>query len=318
MKIIFTFDVEDFINPLSIVALNRLLELLQKYDLPAIFFITGHMCEKLRNQPEILRLFEKHEIGYHSTSHSTHPNIIEYTDLDNYEMAYNVSMEREQSSINPLTGEIEGPGGFLLLQDLFPNKDIKAFRAPGFSWSPPHLEALRDMGFKFDFSTSISHVPTTYKNITFYPFPAGGFKFTSLAFWASLIVYRYAVLISHPQSFLKRQSDNEWDSIYYHGNPTRLWSVEDTSWRSWEQTVDSWRHFEKFLHTVNSFCKQGVLQVTPPLQEGRKVVQFTQADVLRIYQRSITWTERFFNYRPHFLLRHFFRYFDLKSDFATI
>ena len=76
-----TFDCEDFINVRSMLALHRILELLQKYDVKGLFFLTGHMAEKIRNFPKILDLLENHEIGYHSSAHSVHPTIVEYTDV---------------------------------------------------------------------------------------------------------------------------------------------------------------------------------------------------------------------------------------------
>ena len=111
-----TFDVEDFMNGKSICALDRILELLKKYNLKGLFFITGNMIEKLRFFPEILDLLNVHEIGYHSSSHSIRSNIFEYNDLEDYEEAYLESQERETSRINILTGEIEGSGGIELLR----------------------------------------------------------------------------------------------------------------------------------------------------------------------------------------------------------
>ena len=118
-RLLLTFDVEDFINPNAISALRFTLKILSKYKLKAIFFITGYMAEKISNFPEIIDLLKKHEIGYHSTSHSVHPIIPEYTDVKNYKKAYEISLKRETSHINPLTGKIENEGGIYLLQDLF-------------------------------------------------------------------------------------------------------------------------------------------------------------------------------------------------------
>lgn len=46
-KLVLTFDIEDFIDPNEISALKMILELLDKHELRALFFITGHMAEKL-------------------------------------------------------------------------------------------------------------------------------------------------------------------------------------------------------------------------------------------------------------------------------
>jgi hypothetical protein len=309
-NVFFTFDCEDFINPKSIWALNRLLELLHKYDLKAIFFLTGHMCEKLRGFPELLTLLDEHEIGYHSTSHSVHPNIFEYTDIESYETAYNVSLKREQCRINPLTGEIEGEGGLLLLKDLFPKKDIVAYRAPGFCWSPPHLEALQELGIRFDFSTRLSRIPIRYKRTTFYPFPVGGYKFMSMRPWIEFSLFRYVTFMGHPRNLVKQYNDRDWDSIYSEGNPKQLSMVQDR----WKAKPEIWRNFDLFLKTTSILAKKGILKVTPPLQDGIDKASFTKEDVLRSYGRSISWAERLFNYRPKFLLGHFFRYFKIMCE----
>ncbi|MFX1521737.1 MAG: polysaccharide deacetylase family protein [Promethearchaeota archaeon] len=124
-----TFDTEDFISKNSVQILRSILEGLRKYDLKAIFFITGHMAEKLEDFDEVVELLSEHEIGYHSSSHSVHPTIFEYTDLADYNEAFRISLERETAHINPLTGEIEGKGGIFSLRTLFHKKQIRLFRS---------------------------------------------------------------------------------------------------------------------------------------------------------------------------------------------
>ena len=109
-RLYLTFDVEDFINDRSLDALHHILKLLRQRHLKGLFFITGHMAEKLARFPQVVDLLEEHEIGYHSTSHSVHPTIFEYTDVDDYQEAYRASLSREVSHINPLSGTIEGRG----------------------------------------------------------------------------------------------------------------------------------------------------------------------------------------------------------------
>ena len=138
-SIYLTFDCEDFITARSIFALQRILQLLQKYDVKGLFFLTGHMAKKISVFSEVFDLLEGHEIGYHSSAHSVRPIIVEYTDVEDYALACRFSLKRETSYVNPLTGECEGKGGILLLKDLFSNNQVISFRAPGNSWSPPHL-----------------------------------------------------------------------------------------------------------------------------------------------------------------------------------
>lgn len=116
-KLMLTFDSEDFINPNAILGLGRTLSILKKNRIRAIFFVTGHMAERVSQFPTVLSMLKDHEIGFHSSSHSVHPTIPEYTDVESYQMAYKTSCLRETSHINPLTGAIEGEGGIYALQD---------------------------------------------------------------------------------------------------------------------------------------------------------------------------------------------------------
>ena len=128
------------------------------------------------------------------------------------------------------TGEIEGSGGIQALKVLFPKKQIVAFRAPGYCWSPPHLEAMNALGITYDFSTNISIDTFSYRGITFYPFTIlvtnwqGGFREHFLLQRLSL-KREVSVLTIHP-SMMVNQLD--WDLIYYHKynnfklNPTNL------------------------------------------------------------------------------------------------
>ena len=73
-----TFDTEDFISENSVPGLHKILELLKKHELIGLFFITGNMAEKLSTFQN-LNLLSEHQIGYHSSSHSIHPTLFEFT-----------------------------------------------------------------------------------------------------------------------------------------------------------------------------------------------------------------------------------------------
>ena len=168
-KLYLTFDTEDFISSNSIFGLNNVLNLLKKHQVKALFFITGHMAEKLEDFPKTVSLLYEHLIGYHSSGHSVHPTIFEFTDVENYKQAYFESVKREMAHINPLTGDVEGRGGLCALKKLFPHHSIVAFRAPGHCWTPPHVEALKSLGIKNHLSAHFSATPLEYKGISFDP-----------------------------------------------------------------------------------------------------------------------------------------------------
>ena len=144
---------------------------MKKEKLKGTFFITGAVAEKLNSFKDVLSALSEHDIGYHSTSHSVRPTIFEYTDIPDYREAVKNALKRETSHVDALTGEAKGEGGIIALRELFPHKRIVSFRAPGFCWSPPHLEALKTVGIEYDFSANLSSRKVCYNGITFYPYP---------------------------------------------------------------------------------------------------------------------------------------------------
>lgn len=308
-KVFLTFDCEDFINTRSILALRLILELLHEYNLRGLFFLTGHTAEKISGFPKILDLLEDHEIGYHSSAHSVRPTIIEYTDVKDYALARRISLERETSHINPLTGESEGKGGILLIKNLFPNNKAISFRAPAFGWSPPHLEALKMLGIQFDFSADLSPTPISYRGITFYPShtliniinPLG-----YMLIFRSLAKFRLAVLIFHPNYFVNM---DYWDSIYFSGNPKRRYPVQG---RSWKDTKADLRKFGLFLKRLSHFQKSGALEITPSLEKSGKRQTFTMECALKSYQSSVSWAKNYLGYNPRFIRGHFRKFFNIK------
>jgi len=307
-KLLLTFDIEDFINANAINALRTVLEMLKKHKLKAIFFITGHMAEKLSNFPEILDLLKNHEIGFHSSSHSVRPTIPEYADVKSYHKAYSISLERETAHINPLTGKIEGKGGIHFLQDLFHPKKIEAYRAPGMSWTPPHLQALADLGIKFDFSSNITtSTPAQYKGVTFYPY-----TFTQI--WeGNLTDYQYlyyailkrkvAIFDLHPTLYINQ---NMWDSIYYKGNPQTLLKVPE---RPLKQARPLFKKFESLLKHINLLRHTKLIEVNPNLTTPSKNLIISKNEVQKCYEASIRWPKKFFNYNPKFIRAHFYEFF---------
>jgi peptidoglycan/xylan/chitin deacetylase (PgdA/CDA1 family) len=310
-----TFDTEDFISENSVPGLHNILEHLKKYELPAFFFITGNMAEKLSNFPATVDLLSEHQIGYHSSSHSVHPTIFEFTDVESYEKAYQSSLIRETAHINPLTGEIEGSGGIHALQALFPRKQIVAFRAPGYCWTPPHLEALKTFGITYDFSTNISIEPISFRGITFYPFTIltnnwqGGIRLHS--YLQRLTLKReISVLTIHPSTMVNQL---EWDLIYYPKynnsklNPANLAQLPA---RSPAETASIYNRFDLLLRHLTTLQKFHLLKVTPELKTTNKTLCSTSIGVAKCYKMSIEWAKGF-EYKPKFLYEHFTRFFEI-------
>jgi hypothetical protein len=307
-KLLLTFDIEDFINPNAVDALRIVLGMLEKYNLRAIFFITGHMAEKLSNFLEILDLLRNHEIGFHSSSHSVRPIIPEYADVKSYRQAYSIALERETAHINPLTGKVEGEGGIVFLKDLFHPKKIEAYRAPGNSWIPPHLEALVDLGIKFDFSSNITiSEPVHYQGTVFYPDTFTqqweGSLYDYQCLFAAILKRKIAILDIHPTLFVNQTM---WDAIYFKGNPKTLQRAHE---RPLKETSSLFKNFELLLKQINLLRHAKLIEVDPNLNTQPKDLTVSKNEVQKYYETSMRWTTRF-NFKPRYVRAHFYEFFE--------
>jgi peptidoglycan/xylan/chitin deacetylase (PgdA/CDA1 family) len=305
-----TFDVEDFINDRSTKSLRYILKLLEKHELKGLFFITGHMAEKLARYKEILDLLSEHQLGYHSSSHSVRPTILEYTDAEDYDEARLESVKRETAHINPLTGEVEGRGGIFVLRDLFPNNQIEAFRAPDYCWSPPHLEALKDLGIKYDFSTKLSSEPVEYKGITFYPYPIchdWSGKLLYMRFSRSVIRNRIVVLNFHHWYFVNCKA---WNWYYVKGNPEKLWPVEQLPPNLSQKRFSM---FESLLKKIRALKKIRSFEVIPKMEKSLTNLKLDVTSAERICKEIGSWFRRYYGYQPKYLCDHFRKYFQLRT-----
>jgi peptidoglycan/xylan/chitin deacetylase (PgdA/CDA1 family) len=308
-KVILTFDVEDFINNNAINSLFTILKMLKKYNLRGLFFITGHMAEKLSNSNEIVNLLMDHEIGFHSSSHSVRPFIQEYTDVKSYDQAYSISLKRETAHINPLTGKMEGKGGINLLKNLFHPKKIEAFRAPGGSWNPPHLEALVHLGIKFDFSSNLTtSTPAHYREVTFYPYTSTQKWVGTLSDYtcllSTLLRRKVTVFDLHPTWCVNAY---EWDTIYFRGNPSTLIKVRE---RSPEEVKLLFTRLELLLKQINLLRHTELIDVDPELNIPSVDLTMNENDVHDCYSASIRWPKRFFDYSPKYVYDHFHEFFE--------
>lgn len=305
-KVFLTFDVEDFVNERSIRALGFILETLNRHKLRALFFITGHMAEKLAGYKETLDLFSNHQIGFHSSSHSVRPTILEYTDVEDYAEARLESERRENSHINPLTGAIEGRGGISSLRELFPDHRIEAFRAPDYCWSPPHLQALEGLGIKWDFSTRLFLEPAAFEGITFYPFPICHNwirRSVYVALMRALFGKRTIVLNFHNCYFVNAE---QWNRYYRIGNPEKLLMASP---RTVDEMMRMLWTFELFVSKIKTLERTGLCEVTPRLEEYSTRPSIDMANVMRLCGEMTSWFKRNHGYEPQYLRRHFETFF---------
>jgi peptidoglycan/xylan/chitin deacetylase (PgdA/CDA1 family) len=310
-----TFDTEDFISENSVPGLHNILELLKRHELPALFFITGNMAEKLSNFPATVDLLSEHQIGYHTSSHSIHPALFEFTDVKSYDEALQTSLIRETAHINPLTGAVEGSGGIHALRALFPKKQLVSYRAPGYCWTPPHLDALKTLGITYDFSTNISIKPISYHGITFYPFTIllinwqGGIR--QHGYLQKITLKReVSVLTIHPSTMVNQL---DWDIGYYHkGNNLKLnpITLAQPPPRTPSETASIFLSFDFLLRHLKALKKINLLKVTPELKMANSTLRPSAMSAAKCYEMSMAWAKGF-GYEPQFLYGHFMRFFEI-------
>jgi hypothetical protein len=309
-RVFLTFDLEDFINNRSISTLYLALKLLEKSNIRALFFITGHMAERLSSYPKIIDLLDMHEIGFPSTSHSVRPTIFEYCDVEKCEDAFSNTIERETAHINPLSGKIEGKGGIYALRDLFPSKDVCAYRAPGYSCPPPHLRAMASLGIKYDFSMSLSRIPVWHEGTTFFPLPVFldcetallGSESTFLK-WAiflrSVFMREVTVLNFHLDRFVNK---DWWDSIFHKGNPAKLSCVSE---REDRETRRMFMMTDLLLKMVSRLEKLRVIDTSPIPYKAEIQLDVNKVNIEETINKYAYWPRMFFGYSPKYAASHF-------------
>jgi len=314
-QVLLTFDVEglppkeDFFDNYSITCVHKTLDLLEEKGLKGIFFFTGLGAEQIRKYPDLVERLGCHDIGYHSSSHSVKPRIIEYTDVPSYEEAVAVSLKRETSHTNPETGQVEGRGGILALRETFPKNDIVCFRAPFFAWSPPHLEALKKLGIVFDFSSIISEDPVSFRGIVFYPcsipidsalrtfvYKGPGDLFPK-PISSAMLRRKVTVLTMHPQALLVKNLYAGRDEYSIGGNV---------------RTKFVFSLIKLFLDEICFLQKSNLIEVTSSLSQNWQSLRLENIDVERIYRGSVQHVMRLFNCNPRFVLSHFIHFFESK------
>lgn len=134
IKVLFWFDVEDFINPESEEALLELLNLFDRRGIVGIFKLVGEKARVLeRNgRQDILAKLKRHEIGYHTDWHSVHPVVTEYLEPLGFREGADEFVRREG-------------GGFADVARITGNS-VRCYGQPGQAWAPQPFAALKRWG----------------------------------------------------------------------------------------------------------------------------------------------------------------------------
>ena len=112
--VIFSFDTEDFTSATAADAIYREAELLRTEGVRGGFCIVGLLAEQLKNwgRTDIVKALEHHDILTHSYGHSLHPTLNEYTDTEDFDVAY-AEMIRQEAKAVEMIREVTGATALL-------------------------------------------------------------------------------------------------------------------------------------------------------------------------------------------------------------
>jgi len=159
----------------------------------------------------------------------------------------------------------------------------------------------------FDFSSSISDDPVSFRGIEFYPYPIpidgvartfvhkGPEDFFVQPITSTLLRRKVTVLSMHPSNLPVKDPFAKADKVKVGG-------VVRT------KLVISFQRL--LLDRIHFLQKANLIEVTSTLSEKWQALRPKKIDVERIYQTSVQEVTHLFNYNSRFVLSHFIRFFD--------
>jgi len=135
MKILFSFDTEDFIDPQSDDTLLDLCKTFSRHDLRACICLVTERARVLRERRrwDVLEALKSHEVNSHTAFHSVHPTCAEYTEPLDWREGVRENLLREGEALD-------------LLKEICGVDTIRSAIKPGYSWSPQGIYAYRLLG----------------------------------------------------------------------------------------------------------------------------------------------------------------------------
>ncbi len=131
--VVLWFDTEDYILPQDDDAAKRLAEMLTGLGVRATFKIVGEKARVLeqRGRRDVIAAIGRHDIGYHSNTHSQQPTIAVYLQNAGWEDGRAEFYRREAQGARDVAR-------------IFGTAPV-AYGQPGSAWAPQAYPALRDM-----------------------------------------------------------------------------------------------------------------------------------------------------------------------------
>ena len=252
------FDTEDYILPQDDESTKRLAEMLTRLGVRATFKIVGEKARVLesRGRADVITALRKHDIGYHSNTHSQQPTVAVYLQNAGWDDGRAEFYRREVQGVRDV-------------ERIFGVTPV-TYGQPGSAWAPQAYPALRDLGIHM-YLDEADHV-----GIDDQPFYYGGmlnvFKMRSnltrmdlsgggsldkgkAAFTAAYTRLRAngggtISIYYHPNEFVQTEF---WDAVNFRrgANPDRAeWKQPGT--RPAAETEAAFRDFEQYVGFIKA------------------------------------------------------------------
>jgi hypothetical protein len=134
--VVLWFDTEDYILPQDDDAVKRLADMVTRLGVRATFKVVGEKARVLerRGRQDVIASLKRHDIGYHSNTHSQQPTIAVYLQNAGWDEGRAEFTRREAPGIKDV-------------ERIFGVTPV-AYGQPGSAWAPQTYPALRDFGIK--------------------------------------------------------------------------------------------------------------------------------------------------------------------------
>lgn len=137
VKLIFSFDSEDYVTPVSADAEKWWAETMTRHGIKACVCVVGELARTLRarGRQDVIRAMSQHEIAFHSNLHSVHPTWAEYLSECGWDDGVERVMKQEAQGIQDV-------------RDIF-GQHPSAWCVPGSSWGAQVAYAMTLMHIPF-------------------------------------------------------------------------------------------------------------------------------------------------------------------------
>lgn len=251
-KVQFWFDTEDYTYDGSNDAIRDIAKILSSEGVRGHFNIVGYLAKTIveNRRFDVIDALKPHLIGSQTMFHSYHPNIVEMTDISDYDRAYRLAAVQESESagmikaafgIDKLAFAVQpGPGSSYVAIDVYVDQGIRIAGDIG---------ALGDVpGNRLIWYQNMLQVPYNVRGFSLESFIPGRYEKVDV----SAVLDRYAgcdlmVISMHPDMIVKKQ---HWDiENFLRGN-----NVEFGKWNP--PALRTAEDYHLALSRIHAFVKR--------------------------------------------------------------